>query len=383
MNMFDRIKAATGDGAADTKAVAGRMASAAWGGASGAAGSAGGGELLRVQDLHVEFPGELATVRAASNVCFCVGRGQTLGIVGESGCGKSVTLRALCGLVPEPGRVRAGKVCFDGVEYQAGDELAKLRGEKISMIFQDPASSLNPVLSVGTHLSEVLRVKLGYSRKAARTEAIELLGHVGIPDPAKRLSSYPHELSGGMRQRVMIAMAIAVRPQVLLADEPTTALDVTTQEQILKLLLRLQAESGMAIILVTHDLGVIEEICDEVVVMYAGYVLERLTVDGLADARHPYTRGLIAAMPQIDAHSMPAAILGQPPSLAELPPGCPFAPRCPEARTQCTSIDMHRLTVTECACPFNAPENRGAAGVELEHATANLDVAARAEGSRA
>ncbi len=338
--------------------------------------------LLRVQGLHVEFPGEQARVRAASNVCFSVDRGQTLGVVGESGCGKSVTLRALCGLVPEPGRVRAGKVCFDGVEYEAaGEGLAGLRGEKVSMIFQDPASSLNPVLSVGTHLGEVLRVKLGYSHKAARAEAIELLGHVGIPDPAKRLSSYPHELSGGMRQRVMIAMAIAARPQVLLADEPTTALDVTTQEQILKLLLRLQAESGMAIILVTHDLGVVEEVCDEVVVMYAGYVVERMSVDELAGARHPYTRGLIAAMPQIDAQSMPTAILGQPPSLAELPPGCPFAPRCPEVREQCTSIDMQSLTLTGCACPFNAPENQDAAGIQHEQPASGPNIALQAEGS--
>lgn len=319
----------------------------------GTAARAHDGPVLAVEGLRVEFPSDQGVVQAATNVQFSVSRGKTLGIVGESGCGKSVTLRALCGLVPEPGQVRAGRAWFDGVEYQAGDGLAKLRGEKISMIFQDPASSLNPVLSIGTHLGEVLRVKLGYSSKAARSEAIELLGHVGIPDPARRLSSYPHELSGGMRQRVMIAMAIAARPQVLLADEPTTALDVTTQEQILKLLLRLQAESGMAIILVTHDLGVIEEVCDEVVVMYAGYVVERMAVHELADACHPYTRGLIAAMPQIDAHSMPTAVLGQPPSLAELPPGCPFAPRCPQALADCASIDMGSLTLTECACPFN------------------------------
>lgn len=335
-------------------------------------------ELLKVEGLRVEFPGEAATVRAASNVCFGLGKGRTLGIVGESGCGKSVTLRALCGLVPEPGRVRAGTVRFDGVEYEAaGEGLAGLRGEKISMIFQDPASSLNPVLSIGTHLGEVLRVKLGYSRKAARAEAIELLGHVGIPDPAKRLSSYPHELSGGMRQRVMIAMAIAARPQVLLADEPTTALDVTTQEQILKLLLRLQAESGMAIILVTHDLGVIEEVCDQVVVMYAGYVVERMPVEDLAGASHPYTRGLISAMPQIDAKSMPTAITGQPPSLAELPPGCPFTPRCPQARVECAGIEMQTLTLSECACPYNPHPGQAVP----EQATAHAGISPETEGS--
>jgi peptide/nickel transport system ATP-binding protein len=316
---------------------------------------------LAVDGLRVEFPGELGAVKAASNVRFSVPRGGTLGIVGESGCGKSVTLRALCGLVPEPGRKVAGSVQVDGVTYSSQAELASLRGEKLSMIFQDPASSLNPVHTVGSQVSEVLRVKLGYSRAAARKEAVELLGHVGIPEPARRMGSYPHEFSGGMRQRAMIAMAIACRPRVLLADEPTTALDVTTQEQILKLLLRLQDESGMAIILVTHDLGVIEEVCDEVVVMYAGYVVERGTVGQLASSpRHPYTRGLIAAMPQIATRSLPAVIVGQPPDLGQLPPGCPFTARCPEARTECAHIDMEAMTLTGCACPF-APEHLGAA----------------------
>jgi oligopeptide/dipeptide ABC transporter ATP-binding protein len=321
-----------------------------------AGGAAGLEPVLSVDDLRVEFPSDQGVVHAATNVRFSVPRGGTLGIVGESGCGKSVTLRALCGLVPAPGRIAAGTVHVEGVAYCSERELASLRGEKLSMIFQDPASSLNPVHSIGAQVSEVLRVKLGYSRKAARAEAIELLGHVGIPEPAQRMASYPHELSGGMRQRVMIAMAIACRPKVLLADEPTTALDVTTQEQILKLLLRLQDESGMAIILVTHDLGVIEEVCDEVIVMYAGYVMERGSVANLAAAKHPYTRGLMAAMPQIDAHSLPAVIIGQPPDLATLNPGCPFAPRCPEVRPACTSVDMQAQTLTNCACPFSCQQ---------------------------
>jgi oligopeptide/dipeptide ABC transporter ATP-binding protein len=309
--------------------------------------------VLAVDGLRVEFPSEQGPVKAASNVRFSVPRGGTLGVVGESGCGKSVTLRALCGLVPEPGRIVGGTVHLDGVPYRSAEELAGLRGEKVSMIFQDPASSLNPVLTVGAQIGEVLRVKLGYSRRAARAEAVELLGHVGIPEPARRLSCYPHELSGGMRQRVMIAMAIACRPRVLLADEPTTALDVTTQEQILRLLLRLQDESGMAIILVTHDLGVVEEVCDEVAVMYAGYVVERGSIEELVTApKHPYTRGLIAAMPQIDARTLPAVIVGQPPDLGMLPPGCPFAPRCPQVRAECESIPMETLTLTNCACPF-------------------------------
>jgi peptide/nickel transport system ATP-binding protein len=313
--------------------------------------------VLAVEGLRVEFPSGEGVVHAASNVCFSVAQGGTLGIVGESGCGKSVTLRALCGLVPSPGRMAGGVVEVEGVCYRSAEELEQLRGEKLSMIFQDPASSLNPVHTIGRQVSEVLRVKVGHSAKAARAEAIELLGHVGIPEPARRMSAYPHELSGGMRQRVMIAMAIACRPKVLLADEPTTALDVTTQEQILQLLLRLQDESGMAIILVTHDLGVIEEVCDDVAVMYAGYVMERGTVDQLVQApRHPYTRGLLAAMPQIDESSMPKVIVGQPPDLSLLPPGCPFAPRCPEARPECMAVEMESMTLAACACPFNNAE---------------------------
>jgi oligopeptide/dipeptide ABC transporter ATP-binding protein len=312
-----------------------------------------GAPVLAVEGLWVEFPADHGTVHAASNVCFSVPRGGMLGIVGESGCGKSVTLRALCGLVPPPGRIVAGSVFLDGASYESAEELAQLRGEQLSMIFQDPASSLNPVHTIGSQIGEVLRVKLGHRRRAARAEAIELLGHVGIPEPARRMAAYPHELSGGMRQRVMIAMAIACRPKVLLADEPTTALDVTTQEQILKLLLRLQDEFGMAIVFVTHDLGVVEEVCDEVVVMYAGYVVERGSVREISQAaRHPYTRGLLAAMPHIDTRSLPAVIAGQPPDLATLSAGCPFAERCPQVRQECGDLDMDVLTLADCACPF-------------------------------
>ena len=316
-----------------------------------------GRSALEVVGLRVQFPGERGVVRAASNVCFSVREGQTLGIVGESGCGKSVTLRALCGLVPDPGQMVDGVVNVDGVAYRSQQELAPLRGSKLSMIFQDPASSLNPVLTIGSQIGEVLRVKLGYSRMTARREAIELLGHVGIPEPERRAGSYPHELSGGQRQRAMIAIAIACRPKVLLADEPTTALDVTTQEQILKLLLRLQDESGMAIVLVTHDLGVVEEVCDEVAVMYAGYVVERASIDDLtSNPRHPYTRGLIAAMPKIDSRQLPEVIVGQPPDLDRLPAGCPFTPRCPEVREECATVEMDVTTLTACACPYNNPQ---------------------------
>jgi peptide/nickel transport system ATP-binding protein len=325
----------------------------------GEASTEQGAPVLSVEGLRVEFPSDYGVVHAASNVRFSVLRGGTLGIVGESGCGKSVTLRALCGLVPAPGRMVAGSVEVEGTTYHSAEELASLRGEKLSMVFQDPASSLNPVHTIGSQVSEVLRVKLGYSHKAAKAEAIELLGHVGIPEPRSRMRSYPHELSGGMRQRVMIAMAIACRPRVLLADEPTTALDVTTQEQILQLLMSLQQESGMAVILVTHDLGVIEEVCDQVVVMYAGYVVERRNVQSLVSARHPYTRGLMAAMPQIHTRSLPEVIAGQPPDLATLPPGCPFAPRCPQVDERCDEADMDTTTLTSCACPFSDPSPNG------------------------
>jgi oligopeptide/dipeptide ABC transporter ATP-binding protein len=309
--------------------------------------------MLSVSGLHVEFPSVAGTVRAATNVSFSVGRGCTLGIVGESGCGKSITLRALCDLVPAPGRVVSGSIEVDGKAFGTGEELAALRGRELAMIFQDPSTSLNPVLSIGSQITETMRTRLGYSRRAAHAEAIELLGHVGIPDPAARMAAYPHQLSGGMRQRVMIAMAIACRPKVLLADEPTTALDVTTQEQILKLLLRLQDESGMTIIFVTHDLGVIEEICDEIVVMYAGYVLERGETSELTKApKHPYTRGLMAAMPRIDSSAFPAVISGQPPDLNSLPPGCPFSLRCPQVRPECESVAMSTETLKVCACPF-------------------------------
>ncbi len=257
----------------------------------------------------------------------------------------------------------AGTVCVEGRPHRTAKALETLRGRKLSMIFQDPASSLNPVRSIGSQVSEVLRVSLDRPHAAARSEAIELLDHVGIPHPAQRMSAYPHELSGGMRQRVMIAMAIASRPQVLLADEPTTALDVTTQEQILQLLARLQEESGMAIILVTHDLGVIEEVCDEVVVMYAGYVVERGSVEEITRSpMHPYTQGLIAAMPQLDAAHEPLLMHGQPPDLSTLEPGCPFMPRCPKARSGCAQIDMQTLTTTACACPFATERLLTAAG---------------------
>jgi oligopeptide/dipeptide ABC transporter ATP-binding protein len=308
---------------------------------------------LRVRDLAVAFPGDGDPVYAAHKVAFEVRQGSTLGIVGESGCGKSVTLRALCSLVPQPGRVVGGQIELEGKPC-SGEQLTNARGNEIAMIFQDPSSSLNPVMSVGAHLEEVLRVKRRMRQGEARTEAMELLDRVGIPDAKARLRAYPHELSGGMRQRVMIALALAARPRILLADEPTTALDVTTQEQILELLLALQQETGMGLVIVTHDLGVVADVCDNVIVMYAGYVVERGSCDELLNApKHPYTRRLLEAMPRLTSAQLPLAIPGQPPDLAALPAGCPFAPRCDDHRPECAEVDMERETVGTCACPFS------------------------------
>lgn len=307
--------------------------------------AAGAPPLLEVSDLTIAFPAGDAPLLAADRVGFRVDAGRTVGLVGESGCGKSVTLRSLLGLVPYPGEVLAGEIRWKGESLVGASKkrIAALRGSEISMIFQDPTSSLNPVFSVGDQLTETLRKRAGIPRRAARKRAVELLDRVGVPSAEQRLRAYPHEFSGGMRQRVMIAIAISARPKLLLADEPTTALDVTTQEQILALLMEFQRESAMSIVLVSHDLGVISETCDEVVVMYAGRVLEAGHGEAVMRMpRHPYTRGLIQAMPSIEiTRGAPKApIPGQPPNLAALPPGCPFSPRCEFAIPDCTAIPV-------------------------------------------
>jgi oligopeptide/dipeptide ABC transporter ATP-binding protein len=319
-----------------------------------------GSELLDVRDLTIAFPAGDLPLLAADRVGFEVKAGQTLGLVGESGCGKSVTLRSLLGMVPYPGEVLSGEIRWLGEDLRVASKrrLADLRGSEISMIFQDPTSSLNPVFTIGDQITETLRKRAGLGRGEARARAIELLDRVGVPAPERRLRSYPHQFSGGMRQRVMIAMAISARPKLLLADEPTTALDVTTQEQILALLMEFQEENGMAIVLVSHDLGVISETCDEVVVMYAGRMLEAgLGPAVMRSPRHPYTSGLIEAMPSLEVtDEVPAApIPGQPPNLAKLPPGCPFAPRCEFSRPECASIPVtldRELAMHGSACPF-------------------------------
>jgi oligopeptide/dipeptide ABC transporter ATP-binding protein len=302
--------------------------------------------LMEVTDLSIGFPGREGVVQAADHVSLRLERGETLGLVGESGCGKSVTLRTLIGLLPVPGQVLGGEVVFEGRELSrmSDAELRGVRGTEISMIFQDPAGSLNPVLSIGDQVGEVLRAKGGLGRRDARAEAARLLTRVGIPSAAERLRDYPHQLSGGMRQRVMIAMAVACGPKLLLADEPTTALAVTIQDQLLALLNDLQADTGMSVVLVSHDLGVVAQACTRVAVMYAGRIVEFGHVeDVLEHPRHPYTEALLYAVPEVDAtaaHGRLRSIGGQPPDLDALPPGCSFAPRCPYAEATCREFPM-------------------------------------------
>ncbi len=293
---------------------------------------AAGDRLLDVRNLHTSFRTSDGIVRAVDGVDFHVDRGEILGLVGESGCGKSVTSLSLMGLVAKPGKIEAGEVIFDGRDLLTlpSKELRELRGDRISMIFQQPTSSLNPVYNIGWQIGEVLELHRNLKRGPARERAGELLRMVGIPDPISRLAAFPHSLSGGMAQRVMIAMALACEPELLIADEPTTALDVTIQAQILDLMRDLQRETGTAIILITHDLGVVAEMCDRVAVMYAGEIVEQTDVRSLfADPKHPYTQGLIGSVPtlgqvQPELTTIPGAV----PNLIDLPPACRFAPRC-------------------------------------------------------
>jgi len=291
-----------------------------------------GERLLDVRGLRTSFHTSDGIVRAVTGIDFHVNRGEVMGLVGESGCGKSVTSLSILRLVASPGRIEAGEVIFDGVDLLTLPErkMRSLRGERISMIFQQPTSSLNPVYDVGMQLGEVLEIHRAMKRRDARARAEELLAMVGIPDPKRRIDAFPHELSGGMAQRVMIAMALACEPELLIADEPTTALDVTIQAQILDLMRTLQRETNTAMILITHDLGVVAEMCDRVAVMYAGEIVEQTSVTNLfEDPKHPYTRGLIGSVPVLgDVRESLVTIPGSVPNLIELPPGCRFAPRC-------------------------------------------------------
>ena len=295
--------------------------------------------LLSIENLTVGFSTERGPVTAVRGVSLAVDAGETLCLVGESGCGKSVTCHAVLGLLPSNGRVTGGRILFEDRDLAAFSEreLERLRGREVAMIFQDPLTALNPVHSIGKQLAEVLILHRGLSWDAAKAEVKQLLDRVRIPDAGRRLGEYPHQLSGGMNQRVAIAMAMACRPKLIIADEPTTALDVTIQAQILELLRELQAEEGLALMLVTHDLGVVAEMADRVAVMYLGRVAEEAAVNDLFSAPcHPYTRGLLRSIPRIDENvSRLATIEGSVPSLHAVPAGCPFAPRCENACTAC------------------------------------------------
>jgi len=291
--------------------------------------------LLEVKDLKTQFFTHDGVVNAVNGVSFDLYEEETLGIVGESGSGKSVTALSIMGLIPNPpGRITGGEALFRGRNLvgMPDDEMRKIRGKEIAMIFQDPMTSLNPVLTVSRQIGEALQLHMHMDRAAARKRTIELLKLVGIPSAADRVDDYPHQFSGGMRQRVMIAMALSCNPKLLIADEPTTALDVTIQAQILDLIKRLKREFGTAVMMITHDLGVVAGMCDRVQVMYAGHLVEQASVEQLyADPRHPYTFGLIKSVPRLDEvrKERLEPIPGLPPDLVNTPPGCPFYPRCP------------------------------------------------------
>lgn len=316
---------------------------------------------VSIEHVCVAFPRAGAPLVAAYDVCLRVHTGRTLGLVGESGSGKSVTLRALIGLVGYPGEVLAGEMQWEGETFDLTqpNALRKLRGEKIGMVFQDAMASLNPVITVGDALVEALRIRK-MSKKEAQRRSVELLARVGISDPARRVRDYPHQLSGGMRQRVMIALAVVARPSLLLADEPTTALDVTVQEQVLDLLSEVQDETGMAMVIVSHDFGVIGTCSDDVAVMYGGRVVESGSlVAVLEKPRHPYTRALLAAIPRIPTEGgavvKMGTIPGQPPEVRALEVGCIFAPRCTQARPECAGVEMTldaRSPDHGSACPY-------------------------------
>jgi oligopeptide transport system ATP-binding protein len=296
--------------------------------------------LLEVRDLHVEFHTRDGVAKAVNGVNYSVNAGETLAVLGESGSGKSVTAQAIMGILDmPPGRIPRGEILFQGRDMlkMSGEERRKLRGQKIAMIFQDALSSLNPVLSVGYQLGEMFRVHQGLSRKAAKAKAIELMDRVRIPAARERVNDYPHQFSGGMRQRIMIAMALALEPDLIIADEPTTALDVTVQAQVMDLLAELQREFTMGLILITHDLGVVADVADKIAVMYAGRIVETAPVHEIYKApAHPYTKGLLRSIPRLDQKGRELyAIKGLPPNLLHIPPGCAFNPRCPQARDRC------------------------------------------------
>jgi oligopeptide/dipeptide ABC transporter ATP-binding protein len=309
--------------------------------------------LLEVKNLRTQFPTRAGLVRAVDDVSFYLDRGELLGLVGESGCGKSMTALSIMRLIAPPGRIVDGEVLFDGKNLLklSDAQMREMRGDDIAMIFQDPMTSLNPVFTVGEQIAEALRLHRKMSHKEARAATIEAMREVAIPDPARRINDYPHQLSGGMRQRVMIAMALACNPKLLIADEPTTALDVTIQAQILELLDDLRKQRDLAVLLITHDLGVVAEVADRVAVMYTGRIVEESPVDELfARPKHPYTEGLLRSVPKLTGEDVIKkkrleTIEGVVPSPTDLPPGCHFAPRCPHRMPRCTqgAIPLYQL----------------------------------------
>jgi peptide/nickel transport system ATP-binding protein len=315
--------------------------------------------LLSVEGLRTQFDTSAGTVRAVDGVSFAIERGEVLGLVGESGCGKSVTSLSIMRLVPPPGRITAGRVRLEGEDLLDKDDEAmrRVRGARMAMVFQEPMTSLNPVFTIGDQVAAAVRAHAGVGRRAAWERAVEMLDHVQVPAPRERAREYPHQLSGGLRQRAMIALALAPGPRLLIADEPTTALDVTIQAQILDLLRRLQAERGMAVLLITHDLGVVAEVCHRVAIIYAGRIVELASVASIfGSPTHPYTRGLLRCLTHPSRFGQPlSSIDGAPPDLRQIGGGCRFAPRCPYVRESCR-IEEPVLTERQpghfVACPW-------------------------------
>ena len=307
--------------------------------------------ILQVRNLHTSFFTDAGEVKAVNGISYNLDRGKVLGIVGESGSGKSVSAYSVMQILTDPGRVTEGEILFKGEDIlkYTPQQMASFRGSKISIIFQDPMTSLNPVFTIGSQLREAIRIHTDRNKEEIQARALEMLQLVGVNEPERRLKQYPHELSGGMRQRVMIAMALACEPDILIADEPTTALDVTIQAQILELMQELQKKMGMAIIMITHDLGVIADMCDEIIVMYAGKVCERGTADEIFyNPCHEYTKGLIRSIPRVsERHEKLVPIAGTPVDLLNLPAGCAFASRCDHAMKICLKEHPEEIRVNE------------------------------------
>jgi len=330
--------------------------------------------LLQVKDLHTVFPIESGEVRAVNGINFSLEKGKVMGIVGESGSGKSVTAYSILRILDHPGKISKGEILFEDTDITRlpKNQMREIRGAKISIIFQDPMTSLNPVYSVGNQLTEAILLHTSRNRKQARARALEMLELVGVNEPAKRLKQYPYQLSGGMRQRVMIAMALACEPDILIADEPTTALDVTIQAQILELMRELRDKLGMAIIMITHDLGVIAEMCDEIIVMYAGRVCERGTAEEIFyNPKHEYTKGLLRSIPKMTTtRERLIPIGGTPVDLLNLPKGCAFASRCDQAMKVCLEEQPEEIEINNnhrAACWMNVkPQAQAQGGQEDE-----------------